>query len=91
MPIRFLETEPVKESDSSNPSVPSSTSLPLIVSDIDHYVPNVPRDSSDKLSADFYLPIALRKSKRSYTKYPLSNHVFMINCRQIMVFLFFCV
>lgn len=41
-----------------------------IVSDIEHSVP-----ISDNLPADHYLPIALRKGKRSCTNHPLSKHV----------------
>ena len=67
----FPNSEPSQEQVSGNPS----TSLPLVVTDIDLPNSNPSVDTQVELSADHYLPIALRKGKRSCTTHPLSKHL----------------
>ena len=62
----------------SNPGIPTPV-LPCVIpesnppSNSDNQLDST--EKSDDLSADLYLPIALRKGKRSCTNHPISNHL----------------
>ena len=59
-----------QENDAGNSLDP----LPPVIPNVENSLPS-PVSISNDLSTDLYLPIALRKGKRSCTSHPLSKHV----------------